>query len=130
MLLFYISLICLIQSSFGVELSIYKSFTEVHQVCDGIGEHALQFTNVDYGNIIDESISWIGTPLLRQEIYSTIQSLQNAKVIVRRSTVCGCETIEAKIVDPDSMLLQNVNTGAYFYADKQSIEYASVRPNE
>ncbi|CAF3378572.1 unnamed protein product [Rotaria socialis] len=130
MLLFYISLVCLVQSSFSVELSIYKSFTEVHQVCYGIGEHALQFTNADYGNIIDESISWIGTPLLRQEIYSTIQSLQNAKVIVRRSTVCGCETIEAKIVDPDSMLLQNVNTGAYFYADKQSIEYSSVRPNE
>ncbi|CAF1047738.1 unnamed protein product, partial [Rotaria sordida] len=27
------------------------------------------------------------------------------------------------------MLLQNLNTGAYFYADKLSIEYTSVRPN-
>jgi len=28
------------------------------------------------------------------------------------------------------MLLQNVNTGAYFYADKKSIEYTSTRPND
>jgi len=36
--------------------------------------------------------------------------------------------ISAKIVEPNSMLLQNLETGAYFYADKQSIEYTSSRP--
>ncbi|CAF0823795.1 unnamed protein product [Rotaria sp. Silwood1] len=130
MLLIIFSLICLSQSLFAVELFIYKSFTEVRQVSNGVGEYSYQFTNADYGNVIDGSISWEGTPLARQEVYNTVQSLQDAKVTVRRSTVCACETIEAKIVDPQSMLLQNLKTGAYFYADKDSIEYTSVRPNE
>ncbi|CAF2388697.1 unnamed protein product [Rotaria sp. Silwood2] len=130
MLLFYFFLVYLCQSLFAVELSIYKSFTEVRQVCNGVGTYANQFTNADYGNVIDGSISWEGTPLARQEVYNTIQSLQDARVTVRRSTVCACDAIEAKIVDPNSMLLQNLKTGAYFYADKSSIEYTSVRPNE
>jgi hypothetical protein len=130
MLFFCFALLCLSRSLFAVELSIYKSFTEVRQLHKGIGEYTYQFANAEYGNIIDGSISWDGTPFVRQEVYNTITSLQDAKVIVRRSTVCGCETIQAKIIDPNSMLLQNVETGAYFYADKQSIEYTSTRPNE
>ncbi|CAF1494809.1 unnamed protein product [Rotaria sp. Silwood1] len=130
MLLFCFSLFCLIQSLFAVELSIYKSFTEIRQVCNGIGQYTSRFKNADYGNVVDGSISWEGTPLVRQEVYNTMQSLQDALVTVRRSTVCACETIQAKIVDPNSMLLQNLNTGAYFYADKDSIEYTSVRPSE
>jgi len=55
--------------------------------------------------------------------------LENAQVIFRRSSACGCETIEAKIIDANSMLLQNLKTGAYFYADKQSIEYTQTRPD-
>ncbi|CAF4084962.1 unnamed protein product [Rotaria sp. Silwood2] len=128
MLLFSFFLICLSQSLFAVELSIYNSFTEVRQVHNGIGNIKYQFTNADYGNVIDGSISWEGTPVVRQEVYNTIQSLKDAIVTVRRSTQCECETIQAKIVDPDSMLLQNLNTKAYFYADKQSIEYSSTRP--
>ncbi|CAF2789857.1 unnamed protein product [Rotaria sp. Silwood2] len=130
MLLFYFFLVCLCQSLFAVELFIYKGFTEVRQVCNGVGEYTYQFTNADYGNVIEGSFSWEGTPLVRQEIYNTIQSLQNAKVTVRRFTVCACETINAKIVDPNSMLLQNLQTGTYFYADKGSIEYISVQPTE
>ncbi|CAF1473031.1 unnamed protein product [Rotaria sp. Silwood1] len=130
MLLFCFFLICLSQSLFAVELSIYKSFTEVRQVQNGIGDIKYDFTNADYGNVIDESISWEGTPLVRQEVYNTIQSLKDAEVTVRRSTKCDCETIQAKIVDPNSMLLQNLNTGAYFYADKESIEYSSIRPTD
>jgi hypothetical protein len=130
MLFFCFALICLTESLFGVELSIYKSFSEVRQFHNGVGEYTYQFTNDDYGNIIDGSINWDGTPFARQEVYNTIQSLQDAKVVVRQSTVCGCETIEAKIVDPNSMLLQNLKTGSYFYADKQSIEYTSTRPND
>ncbi|CAF0833306.1 unnamed protein product [Rotaria sordida] len=130
MLLFCFSLLYLSQSLFAVELSIYKSFTEIRQVSNGIGQYTSRFTNADYQNIVEGSISWEGTPLVRQEVYNTIQSLQDATVTVQRSTVCACETIQAKIVDPNSMLLQNLNTGAYFYADKNLIEYTSVRPNE
>jgi hypothetical protein len=130
MLVFCFSLICLIQSLLAVELSIYKSFTQVRQPHNGIGAYKYEFTNAEYGNVIDGSISWEGTPFVRQEVYSTIASLQDATVTVRRSTVCECETIQAKIIDPNSMLLQNLNTGAYFYADKQSVEYTSTRPND
>jgi hypothetical protein len=129
MLFFCFVLICLTQSLFAVELFIYKSFTQVRQPQNGVGEYTNQFTNADYGNIIDGSISWEGTPFVQQEVYSTIASLQGALVTVRRSTVCGCETIEAKIVDVESMLLENLKTGAYFYADKQSVEYTSTRPS-
>ncbi|CAF3979901.1 unnamed protein product, partial [Rotaria sp. Silwood2] len=72
---------------------------------------------------------WDGTSFVRQETYNTIESLQDAKVTVQRSTVCKCETIQAKIIDPNTMLLQNLDTGAYFYADKQSIEYTSIQPD-
>jgi len=130
MLVFCFVLICFSQSLFAVELSIYKSFTEVREPHSGIGDFTYKFTNKEYENIIDGSINWDGTPFVRQEVYNTIESLQDAKVIVRQSSVCGCEKIEAKIVDPNSMLLQNLNTGAYFYSDKQSIEYTSTRPND
>ncbi|CAF4162339.1 unnamed protein product, partial [Rotaria sordida] len=130
MLLSYFILVCLCQSLFAVELRIYRSFTEVLQVANGLGEYKYQFTNADYGNVIDGSFSWDGTSFVRLEIYNTIQSLQDAKVTVQRSTTCGCEKIDAKIVDPASMLLQNLKTKAYFYADKASIEYTSVRPDE
>jgi hypothetical protein len=128
MLLSCFFLVCLSQSLFAVELSIYKSFTEVRQAHNGIGNVKYQFTNAYYENLIDGSISWEGTPLVRQEVYNTIESLKDAKVTVRRSSTCGCETIQAKIIDPDSMLLQNLDTGAFFYADKESIEYTSTRP--
>jgi hypothetical protein len=130
MLFFCFTLFSLAHSLLAVELSIYKSFTEVRQAHSGVGEYMYPFANNEYGNIIDGSISWDGTPFTRQEVFNTIQSLQDAKVIVRRTSVCGCDTIEAKIVDPNSMLLQNLKTGAYFYADKQSVEYTSTRPNE
>ncbi|CAF1023503.1 unnamed protein product [Rotaria sordida] len=130
MLLSYFTLVCLCQSLFAVEFFIYRGFTEVRQVANGVGEYKYQFTDADYGNVIDGSISWDGTPFVRQEIYNTAESLKDAQVIVRRSTACACDVIEAKIVDPASMLLQNLKTGAYFYADKTSIEYTSVRPSE
>ncbi|CAF1510281.1 unnamed protein product, partial [Rotaria sordida] len=130
MLLSYFILICLYQSLFAIDLCIYRAFTEVRESVNGVGPYKYQFTNADYGNVIVGSISWDGTPFTRLEIYNTIQSLQDAKVIVRRTTKCSCENIEAKIVDPSSMLLQNLKTGAYFYADKESIEYILVRPSE
>jgi len=123
------ALVCLIQSLLAVELSIYKSFTQVRQTHSGVGNYGYDFTTADFGNVIDGSISWDGTPFARQEVYSTLESLQDATVTVRRSSSCECETIEAKIVNPTEMLLQNLKTGAYFYADKQSIEYTSTRPN-
>jgi len=128
MLVFGFALICLCQSLLAVELSVYQSFTEVRQLHNGVGEYKYDFEDTEFQNIIDGSISWDGTPFARQEVYSTAQSLQDANVLVRRSTACECETIEAKIVDPASMLLQNLKTGAYFYADKQALEYTSVRP--
>lgn len=130
MLFFCFTLIYLSQSLFAVELSIYKSFTEVRQEQNGIGDYKYEFSNNEYGNIIDGSISWEGTPFVRQEVYNTIESLQDAKVIVRQSSKCDCETVEAKIVDPNSMLLQNLKTGSYFYGDKKSIEYVSTRPDD
>ncbi|CAF1303683.1 unnamed protein product [Rotaria sordida] len=129
MLFLSFALLYLTQSLLAVDLSIYKSFTEVRLAHSGIGDYAYEFANAEYDSIIDGSISWEGTSFARQEVYNTIESLQDAKVTVRRSTVCKCETIEAKIIDPNSMLLQNLNTGAYFYADKDSIEYTSTRPN-
>jgi len=129
MLFFYCALLSLIQPFLAVELSIYNGFTEVRQLHNGNNEYTYPFTNDEYGNIIDGSISFDGTPFLRQEVYSTSESLKGAKVTVRRSTVCECQTIQAEIVDPNSMLLKNLETGVYFYADKDSVEYTSTRPN-
>ncbi|CAF4630630.1 unnamed protein product, partial [Rotaria sp. Silwood2] len=129
MLLFCFALICLSRSLLAVELSIYKSFTQVRQLHNGLGVYTHEFIKSEYENIINGSISWDGTSFVRQETYNTIESLQDAKVTVQRSTVCKCETIQAKIIDPNTMLLQNLDTGAYFYADKQSIEYTSIQPD-
>lgn len=130
MLFVYFALICMARSLLAVELSVYKSFTEVRQLYNGVGEYAYEFSKGEYENIVDGSINWDGTPFVRQEIYNSIESLQDAKVLVKRSSVCECETVEAKIIDPETMLLQNLKTGSYFYADKQSIEYTSTKPND
>ena len=116
-------------SAFAIDLNIYKSVTEVRQNEEGTGNLNYVFKNGEYENIIDGSISWDGTPAIRQEIFNTIDSLKDASVIVRQATVCECNVINAKIVDPMTMLLENVDTGAYFYADPRSIEYTSIKPN-
>jgi hypothetical protein len=115
---------------FAVDLNIHKSATEVRQVQNGIGTYQYLFKNGEYDNIIDGSISWDGTPFIKQELYNTIDTLKDAKVTVRQSTVCECNTIQAKIIDPNTMLLENLKTGAYFYADSRSIEYTSTRPSD
>jgi hypothetical protein len=128
MLFFSLVLACLYQHLFAVDLFIYNSFTEVRQWQHGQGVLTYSFKNDEYNNIIDGSISWDGTQFVRQELSSTVDSLKGAKVIVDQSSVCRCKKINATIVDPASMLLQNVETGSYFYADAQSIEYTSRRP--
>lgn len=118
------------QALAAVDLNIYRSVTEVRQVQSGVGAYQFLFQNGEYSNIIDGSISWDGTPFVRQEIYNTVDTLKGASVTVRQSTVCECRVIEAKIVDPNSMLLENVETGAFFYADSRAIEYTTRRPSD
>ncbi|CAF4277589.1 unnamed protein product, partial [Rotaria sordida] len=79
MLFLSFALLCLTQSLLAVDLSIYKSFTEVRLAHSGIGDYAYEFANAEYDSIIDGSISWEGTPFARQEVYNTIESLQDAK---------------------------------------------------
>jgi len=128
--IFCLASISLIQSLLAVELSIYNSFTQIRQFHNGSGDLKYEFANGEYENLLDGSISWDGTPFVQQDVSNSTQSLKNVKVTLKRSTVCECETIEAKIIDPNSMLLQNLKTGSYFYTDKQSIEYTSTRPDQ
>jgi hypothetical protein len=113
----------------AVDLNIYKTVTEIRQIHNGSGTYEHLFNNGEYANIIDGSISWDGTPFIKEEIYSTIDTLKGALVTVRISTVCECKVIQAKILDPNTMLLENIDTGTYFYADSRSIEYTSKKPN-
>lgn len=119
----------LTHSTWAVDLNIYKTVTEIRQVQEGTGSYNYIFKNGEYENIIDGSITWDGTPLIKQEIFNTIESLKGALVTVRQATVCECNVINAKIIDPQTMLLENLDTGAYFYADSRSIEYTSIKPS-
>lgn len=120
--------VCFIDRFSSLDLNIYRSVTEIRQCQSGSGSYQYVFLNGEYGNVVDGTVSWEGTPFIRQEIYNTIDSLKGALVNVRQSTSCDCKIIEAKIVEPNSMLLENVETGAFFYADSRSIEYKSKRP--
>jgi hypothetical protein len=113
----------------AIDLNIYKSVTEIRQIQNGVGNYQYLFQNGEYSNIIDGSITWDGTPFTRQELYNTIDTLKDAKVVVRQSSVCDCRTIDAKIIDPNTMLLENLETGAFFYADSRSIEYTTKKPS-
>lgn len=117
-------------SLFAVDLNIYKSVTEVRQLQVGVGTYNYVFNNGQYSSIVQGSISWDGTPFVNQEIYNTVDTLKGASVLVRRSNVCECTVIKAKIIDPNTMLLENLDTGAYFYADSHSIEYTSKKPDD
>lgn len=114
----------------AVQLNIYNSVTEVRQQQSGVGSYDYSFTNSEYGNVIDGTVSWDGTPFVKQEIYKIIDTLKDASVIVRSTCDCKTGTIKAIIVDPHTMLLKNVATGGYFYADSRSIEYSKVRPDD
>ncbi|CAF5076739.1 unnamed protein product [Rotaria magnacalcarata] len=130
MFFFYITLICVFKQLFAIDLFIYNSFTELRENKHGQGTLTYSFKNDAYVNIISGSISWIGTPFIRQELFSTSSSLKGAKVIVKESSACGCTTIKATIIDPTSMLLQNERTQSYFYADPRSIQYVSTPLND
>ncbi|CAF1278015.1 unnamed protein product [Rotaria sordida] len=131
MLFLSIAFICFISHPlFAVEFSIYNSATEIRQTRSGVGTCQHYFKNDEYANIIEGTISWDGTSLLKQELFNTIDTLQDALVTVRPSTPCPCKNIEAQVVDPNTMLLRNLETKGYFYADSRSIEYKSVRPDD
>lgn len=123
----FIGILC--YSTFAIDLNIYKSVTEIRQNQDGTGSFNYAFKNGEYESIIDGSINWDGTPVVKQEIFNTIDSLKGASVVVRQSTVCECNVINAKVVDPVTMLLENIDTGAYFYAEPRSVEFTSIKPN-
>ena len=129
MFAFIVCLLCLSEPLLAVDLNIYRSVTEIRQAQNGVSTYQYLFKNGEYGNIIDGSITWDGTPFRRQEIFNTVDSLKDASVIVKQASACECNTINAKIVDPNSMLLMNVDTGSHFYADTRSIEYVSQRPS-
>ncbi|CAF1188213.1 unnamed protein product [Rotaria magnacalcarata] len=130
MFFFYIALICVFKQLFAIDLLIYNSFTELRENEHGKGMLTYSFNNDAYANIISGSISWIGTPFIRQELLRTMSSLKGAKVIVKGSSACGCSTIKATIIDPTSMLLQNEYTKSYFYTDPYSIQYVSTPLND
>ncbi|CAF2051531.1 unnamed protein product, partial [Rotaria magnacalcarata] len=123
-------LICVFKQLFAIDLLIYNSFTELRENEHGQGMLTYSFNNDAYANIISGSISWIGTPFIRQELLRTMSSLKGAKVIVKGSSACGCSTIKATIIDPTSMLLQNEYTKSYFYTDPYSIQYVSTPLND
>ncbi|CAF0789379.1 unnamed protein product [Rotaria sordida] len=106
------------------------SVSEIRQIQSGVGTYKYYFNNDEYANIIDGSISWDGTPFIKQELYNTIDTLKDALVTVRSSTRCDCKIIEAKIIDPNTMLLYNLETKGYFYCSSCSIEYKSIRPHQ
>ena len=114
---------------FATDLHIYRSITEIRRIQTGFGRYQQFFGNDEYENIIESSINWDGTPFTKQELFNKIDTLKDALVTVRQSNALGCEKIEAKIVDPNTMLLQNLETRGYFYADHHSIEYKSSRPD-
>ncbi len=60
------------------------------------------FKNDEDENLIYNSINWIGTYFIKKELYN---SLKDALVLVKQSTVCDCKIIQAKIIDPKTMLL-------------------------
>ncbi|CAF0815225.1 unnamed protein product [Adineta steineri] len=115
----------------AVELHIHKSVTEIRENYKGHGNiYNHLFSNSEYENIIDGSISWNGTSFIKQELYNTDDTLKDAFVIVKQLSACDCKIIQAKIIDPQTMLLENLETGTYFYADKHSIEYKYKRPSK
>ncbi|CAF1582906.1 unnamed protein product, partial [Didymodactylos carnosus] len=112
----------------AIDLLCYKSFTEIRQEHKLIGkQYQYFFSNSEYSNIIDGSLSWDGSPILKQEVYNSVENLKGQEVIVHRTTNCGgegrCEDIEAKIVDPNTLLLENTESGTYFYADSRNVDY-------
>lgn len=124
-----IFIVLLTHPLFAVDLNIYKTVTEVREFQDGVGSFNYVFGNGQFENIVQGSISWDGTPFVKQEIYNTVDALKGATVTVRRSNACECTVINAKIIDPNTMLLQDLDSEAYFYADNRSIEYTSKKPN-
>lgn len=123
-----IFLISLVATVTAVELNIYRSVTELRLKQNGTGCLTYKFPNGEYFNIIDGSINWEGTPFVRQEVFNTVESLKGATVRVRQPTACECQTVEAKIIDPNSMLLESSESGTSFYADSRAVEYVSARP--
>lgn len=118
MLSHMVCFLCVSQALANVALNIFRSVTEVRQGKSGIGSYQYEFENGEYGNIVDDTISREGTPFIRQEIYSTCETLKGAIVNVSKA-------IKVKIIDPNSMLLQDVETGAFFYANSRSIDRIS-----
>lgn len=124
-----VSINYLFYSSSAIELFIHKSVTEIRENYSGYGRYTYLFKNDEYENLIDDSINWNGTPFIKQELYNTIDSLKNTLVTVKQSSSCDCKIIQAKIIDPNVMLLENLDIGTYFYAEKHLIEYKNTKPN-
>lgn len=132
-MLSFILLIVLIDffdESRTLELNIYKNVAEIRENYSGRNPLEYNLSKDQYENLVKDSISWTGTPYHQQELFNSIDSLKDTFVTVKQFTPCECYTIPAKIIDPNTMLMENLHTGAYFYAERNSIVYEKKKPNQ
>lgn len=126
----FILLIVLIDGFIALELNIYRNIAEIRENHSGRNSLNYLLKNDQYENIVKDSFSWDGTPFRKQELFNSIDSLKDILVTVKQSTPYECYTIPAKIIDPNTMLLENLHTGGYFYAERNSIVYEEKKPSQ
>ncbi|CAF2099551.1 unnamed protein product [Rotaria magnacalcarata] len=110
------------------ELRIYPSFTEIRQQYNAPKNFTICFSRGVFANIPRGSLSIEGVPIESKQIVPKANNLENQTIFVQRHS--NEEPQECNVIQADDLLLQNIKTKRYFFAQRHEIEYVNIPEQE
>ena len=125
------------------ELRIYPSFSEIRQQYNApqvsfilsmnsiittfdafVKRFKMYFSRDVFANISRGSLSIEGIPIQSKQVATKQNNLQNQTVFIRRYS--HEEPRECRVIQADTLLLQDVKTNRYFQAQRHELEYSNI----
>lgn len=112
----------LMTAAHAADLRIYPGFSEIRENVQVGEKYSLTLPLEQYGLILPGSLTLEGVDVLTQTSQQVLNTLEGQKVLVKK----GTELVEAEVVRANDLLLKDLKTGRYFYADPRDIEYLTL----
>lgn len=88
----------------------------------------MYYTRDVFSSIIHGSMSVEGIPIESKQVVPKANNLTNQTLFYRR--VPKGDACECRVIQADELLLQDIETGRYFYGQRNQIEYKNVPEQE
>jgi hypothetical protein len=88
----------------------------------------MYFSRDVFANISQDSLSMAGVPVISKQIVTKANNLENQTIFVQRHS--NAELKECRVIQADDLLVQDVKTNRFFFAQRHELEYATIPEKE